>query len=155
MKVTYIQPFYQATKDIFRIMMDLDVQRGDLRVIKDLIPSREVNVIVGATGDLSGSILYSFPTNLTLAMVKIMSGMELSKLDSFVLSAVGEVANIISGNAMTYLSANNYTCDITPPQVMRGTTHSLSMATDLALVIPVHSAIGDFEINVALKETKA
>ncbi len=111
-------------------------------------------MIIGATGDLSGSILYSFPKDMTLTMVKIMSGMELSELDGFVLSALGEVANIISGNAMTYLNSENYNCDISPPHVMLGSTQSLSMATDIALVIPMFSPIGDFEINVALRETK-
>ncbi|NLA57712.1 MAG: chemotaxis protein CheX [Firmicutes bacterium] len=152
MKVAYIQPFYKATRDVFRIMMDVDVKRGELRLAKDLIPSREANVIIGATGDLSGSILYSFPKDMTLTMVKIMSGMELKELDGFVLSALGEVANIISGNAMTYLNSENYRCDISPPHVMVGTSQSLSMATDVALVIPMLSPIGEFEINVSLRE---
>ena len=70
------------------------------------------------------------------------------------LSALGEVANIISGNAMTYLNSENYRCDISPPHVMFGTSQSLSMATDVALVIPMLTSIGEFEINVALRETK-
>jgi len=134
--------------------MDVEVKKGELRLAKDLVPSKEANVIIGTTGDLSGSVLYSFPKEMALAMVKIMSGMELKELDSFVLSALGEVANIISGNAMTYLNSGNYRCDISPPHVMLGMTHSLSMATDAALVIPMLSSIGDFEINVSLAETK-
>ena len=155
MKAQYIDPFYQATKEVFRLMLDLEVQRGALRIAKDLIPSKEASVIIGATGYLSGSILYSFPKDMTLTMVKIMSGMELYKLDSFVVSALGEVANIISGNAMTLLSANNWHCDITPPQVVIGASDSLSMATDVALVIPMQTAIGDFDINITLRENKA
>ena len=153
MKAAYIQPFYKATRDVFRIMMDVEVKRGELRLAQDLIPSKEANVIIGTTGDLSGSILYSFPKDMTLTMVKIMSGMELKELDGFVLSALGEVANIISGNAMTYLNSENYRGDISPPHVMLGATHTLSMATDVVLVIPMVSTIGDFDINVSLRET--
>jgi len=51
---------------------------------------------------------------MTLEMVKILSGMEMDKIDNFASSALGEMANIIGGNALTLLSQYNYTCDIVP-----------------------------------------
>jgi len=38
---------------------------------------------------------------MTLEMVKILSGMEMDKIDNFASSALGEMANIIGGNALT------------------------------------------------------
>ena len=154
MKAEYINPFFNATVDVFRIMLDLEVERGKLGVAEDLAPSKDASAVIGITGDLSGSILYSFPQDMVLEMVRIMSGMSLTKMDSFVGSALGEVANIISGNAMTNLSATQYFCDIVPPQVLIGKTASLSMATEKALVLPVITSIGDFEITISLRENK-
>ena len=54
-------------------MLNLETQRGDLRVIKDMVPSNDASVLIGVTGDLKGSILFSFSTDMTLEMVKIMS----------------------------------------------------------------------------------
>ncbi|MGI6037432.1 MAG: chemotaxis protein CheX [Limnochordia bacterium] len=153
MKAEYINPFYKATKDVFRIMLDLDPTHGPLQVIEDMVPGREANVAIGVTGDLTGSILYCFPKDMVLEMVRIMSGMEMKELDSFVGSALGEVANIISGNAVTYLSEHDYRCDIVPPQVIIGQTSSLSMATNKALLLPLKTSIGDFEINISLRES--
>ncbi|HBG09236.1 MAG TPA: chemotaxis protein CheX, partial [Firmicutes bacterium] len=104
MKVEYINPFYKATIDVFRIMLNLDVKRGALRAVEELEPVSEANVVIGVTGDLRGSLLYSFPKEMALEMVTIMAGMAMNKLDAFVSSALGEVANIISGNAVTHLA---------------------------------------------------
>ena len=107
MKVAFVEPFVKAARDVFQLMMDLDAQRGDLRASEQLVPSKDASVAIGVTGDLLGSILYSFPRQMTLEMVEIMAGMPVDELDSFVISALGEVANIISGNAMAYLNSAN------------------------------------------------
>ncbi len=117
MRVAYVEPFVRAARDVFKLMMDLEATRGELWACDELMPSKEASVAIGVTGDLLGSILYSFPKEMTLKMVEIMSGMAIEELDSFVASALGEVANIISGNAVTHLSNNNYNCNIVPPQM--------------------------------------
>lgn len=150
MKVEYINPFYQATVDVFKIMLSLEPKRGNLKAVEELAPVSEANVIIGVTGDLRGSLLYSFPKAMALEMVHIMSGMQMSKLDAFVTSALGEVANIISGNALTYLSKNSLTCDISPPQVLVGTNGSLAMTTERAIVLPLITDIGTLEISISL-----
>ena len=96
MRVAYVEPFVRAARDVFKLMMDLEATRGELWACDELMPSKEASVAIGVTGDLLGSILYSFPKEMTLKMVEIMSGMAIEELDSFVASALGEVANIIS-----------------------------------------------------------
>ncbi len=154
MRAECINSFYRATQDIFERMMDLKTEKAELGVVEEMIAGKEANVVIGMTGDLYGSVLYSFPKEMTLDMVKIMSGMEMDKLDSFVASALGEVANIISGNAVTYLSEHNYSCDIVPPQIIVGENKSISMATDKALKLTLRTSIGNFDINISVKEKK-
>lgn len=154
MKAEYINPFYMATKDVFSAMLDLETSRGQMDIVEDLIAGKEANVIIGMTGDLSGSILFSFSKEMTLKMVKIMSGMDMENLDSFVTSALGELANIISGNAVTNFTESNINCDIVPPQIIVGENKSLSMAAEKALRLPMKTDIGEFEINISVKERK-
>lgn len=150
MKAEYINSFYRATLDIFRTMLDLEPQRGQLSIIEEMVAGKEANVIIGITGDLSGSVMFSFTKKMTLDMVEIMSGMQMDKLDSFVTSALGEVTNIISGTAATYLSMHNIICDIVPPQIIIGLNQSLSMATEKALVLPLKTAIGEFDMIISI-----
>ncbi|WP_031514731.1 chemotaxis protein CheX [Desulfofalx alkaliphila] len=154
MRAEYINPFYQATQDVFRLMLSIETEQGKLGVVEDMVPGKEANVVIGVTGDLKGTILFSFPKEMVLEMVKIMSGMEMDEIDSFVSSALGEVANIVGGNAMTYLTANNLTCDIVPPQVFVGVNKSMSMASGKALLLPLITPIGEFEIYIFLKENR-
>lgn len=152
MKVEYINPFYQATGDVFRVMLNLEAKRGNLKAVEEMAPVSEANVVIGVTGDLRGSLLYSFPKRMALEMVHMMSGMRMEKLDAFVTSALSEVANIISGNALTLLSKNNFVCDIAPPQVIvGGDSGSFAMTTEKAVVLPLETNIGILEITVSLR----
>lgn len=152
MKSQYVNSFYQATQDVFRLMLDINLERGELQVIEDMISSKDANVVLGVTGDLKGMILFGFPKKMTLEMVKIMSGMEMDRIDGFVSSALGEIANIIGGNALTTLAKSHYICDIVPPQIFIGEYKSVSMANEKALHLPLMTSIGEFEINLFLKE---
>lgn len=153
MKAEYVNSFYKATQDVFRLMLDTNVEKGDLRVTEGMICSNEANVILGVTGDLKGTILFGFTKEMTLEMVRTMSGMEMKEIDNFVSSALGEVANIIGGNAVTNLTDYNYICDIAPPQVIIGQYKSISMANKKALLIPMKTPIGEFDVNVFLSES--
>lgn len=152
MKAEFINPFLQATQDVFRQMMQLEIEKGKLELREDLIAGREANVLIGVVGALAGTVVYSFPKSTALEMVKSMSGMELNELDIFVTSALGEVGNIISGNALIYLAQANYPCDLAPPQIILGENKSISLATSKSLLVSIKTRIGSFDISVALKE---
>ncbi len=150
MKAEYVNSFYGATQDVFKLMLDLEVNRGELRVTEGLAAGKDANIIIGVTGDLKGTILFGFEKDMTLDMVKIMAGMEMEEIDVFVSSALGEVANIIGGNAITNLTSYGYKCDITPPQIIIGQHKAASTANERALVIPMKTDIGEFDIVLYL-----
>lgn len=152
MKAEYINAFYLATQEVFELMLDLKVDRGNLKIIDDMVCSEDANVHLGVTGDLKGSILFGFPGEMALKMVEIMSGMAMKEIDNFVSSALGEVANIVGGNAITNLSNCDYKCDITPPQIFIGQYNSFPMPNEKALLIPMKTEIGNFNINIFLTD---
>lgn len=152
MKVEYINPFYQATNHVFELMLNLPVEKGDMTISDELVSSKDANITLGVTGDLEGNILFAFPKSMALEMVKIMSGMELEELDTFVASALGEIANIVGGNALTKLSESNYLCDLIPPQITVGEYKSISMASKQVLTVTMKTSIGDFDLNMFLKK---
>lgn len=152
MKAEYVNSFYKATKDVLKLMVGIDPQKKDLKIIEDMVCSKDASVVLGVTGDLKGTIIFGFPKDMTLEMIRIMSGLEMDRIDSFASSALGEVANIISGNAMTLLAENNYVCDIVSPQIFIGEYKSFSMANERALQLILTTPIGEFDINISLKE---
>ncbi|WP_457944579.1 chemotaxis protein CheX [Caproiciproducens sp. LBM24188] len=142
-------PFSKATGEAFKMMLNLEASTEEPEV-RDVVPNTgsDLNIAIDVTGDLTGEVLYRFPKKTALEMVKIMCGMEFEEIDEFVTSAMGEIANIISGNAMTGLSEQNIICDIQPPKVLVG-------EYEMAQVLPVlcanvRTGVGDVELDVQL-----
>ena len=152
MNVDYINPIYSAANQVFKNMFDLEVEKGELDVFEDIVPTKEANVNISVTGELKGTILFSFPKEMALQMVEDMAGMETEKFDKFVASAIGELANIISGNALNNLSEKNFECNIAPPQISLGENKTYSTATDKILVIPLITDYGKFDLSVAIRQ---
>ncbi|HAQ40121.1 MAG TPA: chemotaxis protein CheX [Clostridiales bacterium] len=152
MKVGVINPLFEAAQDVFKLMFDVDIEKGVMKIVSDMLGSNDANVVLGVTGDLKGSVIFGFPNDMALEMVRIMSGMEIDEIDGFVSSALGEVANIIGGNALTILAENNCICDIVPPQIFVGEYKTASVGDGKALVQTVKTGIGEFEISAFLKD---
>lgn len=154
MKVEHINPIYTAAKEVFSNMFGWGLEKGDLRIEENIISNNKANISIGITGDLRGTILFSFPENMALKIVEEMAGMEFNEIDKFVASAIGELANIISGNAMNNFYNNKYTCDIVPPQITIGENKTFTTASKNVLVIPLNTDIGDFELYISVSEHK-
>ncbi|MCK8824976.1 chemotaxis protein CheX [Fuchsiella alkaliacetigena] len=150
MQADYVNPIFKAANDVFNSMLQLEVSRGDLETNDNLVSTKEANISIGVTGDLNGSILFSFPEDMVLDIVEGMSGMEMKEIDTFVTSAMGELANIICGNALTTLNENNYNCDIVPPQVLIGKGQTVAMSTEQVLTINLETDIGEFDLNISI-----
>ncbi|MCI1966776.1 MAG: chemotaxis protein CheX [Oscillospiraceae bacterium] len=156
MNDAFYQSFLEATRNVFHLMLDLD-QLTEKHVQPDTAESsaETICIAIGVTGSLQGKITYIFPNDTTLKMVKIMSGgMEFSAVDDFVTSAIGEIANIISGKALIELSERKIACDILPPEVLpngvpKGTGHCKEQNR-----VALHTDIGDIELDIQLEAQK-
>lgn len=155
MKAEYLNPLMIATKDVFQSMLQLAIEAGEVSTNEDHVATQGVNVSIGVTGDLRGVIVYSFPEEMALAIVTHMAGMEMKTMDKFVTSAMGELANIISGQAMTHFTEEKYQCDIVPPQIFIGENMTLSMGKEEIHTTRLRSAMGDFSIHLALEPGKS
>jgi Predicted inhibitor of MCP methylation, homolog of CheC len=106
-------PFFEATRSVFQLMLDLsDISDHPAETFEC---DDEVDVSIEIVGDFEGEVIYRFPSTTSLNMVKIMSGMDIDTMDEFVISAISEIANIISGNVLTVLAESHMKCDILPP----------------------------------------
>ncbi len=106
-------PFLEATRNVFQLMLDLnDVFDSP---VDSFQCADKIDIVIGVIGDLEGEVVYRFPFETSLSMVNIMSGMEIMSIDDFVTSAISEIANIISGNVLSMLAEKDFKCDILPP----------------------------------------
>jgi chemotaxis protein CheX len=136
--------FLEATRNVFLLMLDL----SDFSDCPDTALDNDggLDISIGVTGDLMGEVIYRFPRDTSLNIVKIMSGMEIDTVDDFVTSAISEIANIISGNMLTELAKDDLNCDILPP-VLKESSDKIS---DINTSCCIRTSAGNVCIDVRL-----
>lgn len=143
-------PFLEATRSVFELMLDLsDIHDGPADQFN---AGDELDISIGVIGDLTGQVIYRFPQATSLNMVNIMSGMEMDSVDEFVTSAISEIANIISGNVLTILSERQLSCDILPPAPAQPDNET---SYDLRTSCCICTSAGDVCLDIRLNSTKA
>lgn len=150
MSTDIFAPFLDATRSVFSLMFDIsDISQlpADSFKYNDVIC-----VSIGVIGDLEGKIVYKFPQDTSLTMVNIMSGMEIDKVDDFVTSAISEIANILSGNVLTMLTARNVKCDIKTPIIGNPKyDENYSITNDVCVSTSIGKVCIEIRLNQACK----
>lgn len=83
-----------------------------------------------------------------------MLGEPIKTFDQLAASAIGELGNMISGNALQHLSDAGWICDITPPTIIRGRDVKINTISVPSVVIPVKMKQGSIFITVGLQSRK-
>lgn len=152
MDVSYVNPFITSTIATFKTMLNTDVKPGKPAIKQEPFPTYDVSGIIGLSGSAQGSIAISFPKHMALRVVSLLIGQEIKVVGPDLSDGIGEIANIIAGNAKQHLTG--FSLSISLPNVVLGKSHSLSGQRGIpTLVIPFTSDMGEFAMEVALKTT--
>lgn len=152
MRAEFINPFVSAAFAVFETMLQVTPAKGQLTLKPSPLQGKEVNTVIGVTGDILGQVIFSMDTDTALKFASIMlMGMPVNELDEMAKSAVNELGNMITGNATTGLSENGFSCNLTPPTLFMGKDVMISTKDLQILVIPIITPYGPVEINVALR----
>ena len=65
----------------------------------------DITAVIGVSGALEGNVLYGFHKDTARSVVSKMMESEVTEFDEMALSALGEIANMITGNAATGILA--------------------------------------------------
>ena len=150
----YIKPFVVAAKKVFETMIDVPFSLGKpMLKTGSQVPPHEISSIIGLSGSVSGSVVISLSPAVAFLLVSALLGDEVSELDDDCIDAIGEICNMIAGNAKTdFPSSNNA---ISTPSVVVG-KHKVSYPTGLPIItIPCITEKGEMFIEIALKVNSA
>lgn len=148
----YINPFLEAASVVFKSILNVDLRRGKLIIKENPIPSLDVAIIIGITGGVTGEIVYSmsYPMVQKIAEV-LMPGLSQEQMMNEYKDIVGELANMITGNAMNLFASTGKVIDMTTPTVIDGKNFNITMIKQTTLGITLYSPMGQLEMNIALK----
>lgn len=154
MKVEYINPFIDAAFSVMEMVLGNRPAKGNLAMQPATFTSQQCNVVCGVTGQAHGQVIYGMSLMTADQIASAMLGQAIKTFDQLAASAIAELGNMISGNAMSKLSEGSYICDITPPTIIRGTNVKISTLSIPAIVIPLDTAQGKLFITVGLQGRK-
>jgi chemotaxis protein CheX len=154
MKVEYINPFVNASFMVLEQLLGAVPSKGELSMRPSVFTSQQCNVITGVTGAIHGQAIYGMSLITADKIASMMIGQPIRTFDQLAASAIAELGNMISGNAMSALAEAGYVCDITPPTIIRGSNVKISTLAIPALVIPICTEPGQIELTISLKNAE-
>jgi len=148
----YVNPFLEAASAVFKSILGVDLRRGKL-VIKDSpVPAMDIAIIIGITGGVTGEVVYSMEFNMVKKIADILApGLSEEQIKGEYKDIIGELSNMITGNAMNLFASTGKQIDITTPTVVEGKDFTLTMIKQTTLGINLYSPMGQLEMNIALK----
>lgn len=153
MKEEFANAFMAPAQLVWESQLSQPLKLLEAKVISEYEAPENVTAVIGVTGQLQGNVLYEFENTTGLAVASTMMGEELDEHDEISMSALGELANMISGNAATKLSEQGILCDITPPEVSSDTERNSVHLPGAQFIAAFTSGLGLFNIRIGLAES--
>ncbi|MCH8165597.1 MAG: chemotaxis protein CheX [Planctomycetes bacterium] len=154
MDTSYVTAFIDATQIVFDTMLSMPITFGRPEVAESLPTKFDISGIIGLSGDVVGAVVLSFPKETAEGVVTAFAGAPLSANSDDFADAIGELANMISGNAKAKFTGRSIS--ISCPSVVIGKNHRIHTPSDSTCIsIPCHSSCGEFAVEVCIREVES
>jgi chemotaxis protein CheX len=149
LNVEFVNPFVESTYAVFRTMLGMQLKRGSLYLKQGFQPSHEISGIIGLSGRAQGVVLLGMGREVATEVTNFLTEQRPLDIDSDVIDAIGELANMIAGGAKTALA--DLQMSISLPSVIAGRNHTVSFPTGAPPIgIPFESPFGPLALEVSL-----
>lgn len=143
--------FINATDTVFHTMMGLTVTPGKFFVKHDRKPLGVITAMIDLSGDRIGTIAVSFSHESASALVRSMLGDYVVILEQDMTDAVGEVTNMISGQARRTIAEAGISLQASTPTLVVGDECDIEHKTQApVIVIPFTMPEGSFAVEFCL-----
>ena len=153
MNVIFINPFLESAVNVLSTMASINPVPGKPFLHQDKAACGDVSGIIGLTGSARGSMAISFSTGSILKIVKNMLGEDHDSINRDICDAVGELTNMVSGDARKRLEQEGLNITASIPTVIAGRDHVIThVLSGPSIIIPFNTEEGPFYVDVCLAE---
>ena len=121
MRVEHINPFLDSVVNTFRTMLNAEVRRGELKLSDPTKRSYPISGVIGLTGNAVGTVVINMSEEVAMRAASTMLMDDIREVNDDVLDAVGELANMIAGQAKAELE--EFDLSVSLPNVVTGKDH--------------------------------
>ncbi len=157
MDVEHMQPFIAETINTFEVMLGVKPEAKDLETKESTNSTYDISAIIGITGSGAGGIVLSFPEDVACKVVSRMLGEEVTELNQDVSDGIGELVNIITGNAKRGLVKHGFNdLSLSLPNVVIGKHRTVWRSKDMPCLMKrfFSSELGPFCIEVNIRANR-
>ena len=153
-RVEFINPFIVAVSKTLETMVGCKVVREPPQVKKGKSALHPVSGIIGLSGNIVGTVVLTMSEALALKSASTMLMEEHTEFDNDVFDAVGELTNIIAGNAKAQLE--EYKLGLSLPNVIYGKDAELRFPERCTPIsIPFQTDFGPMAIEIGFTDPHA
>lgn len=154
MDPVYTIAFVQSIQDVANKVLEAPVEVGKPKLHEGHSSGKEVSVIIGLSGDVSGFVAISLSKSTAAGLVSRFVGMEFSPEDPDFADGIGEIANMIAGGAKARFAADRQV-SITCPSVVIGSDHKVAQQKDMPVIeLPIETSCGELLIILVIRENE-
>lgn len=147
MKVELINPFVSATVHVFKTMFSTELKRGQVYLRKPDQSHGGVSGVIGLSGQALGTAAVIVSDDTAIKITERFLGMEITEVNEDVVDCIGEVINMVAGNAKAQME--QYNLSISLPSIVRGKDHIIEFPSNVTpICIPFTSDIGDLMVQI-------
>jgi len=147
-----INPFVNATTNVLETMAFVRPVAGKPFLKKNDVAQGDVTGVIGITGAKNGTVAVTFDQGAILKIVSNMFNEEMKEVNAEIADAVGELTNMISGQARRELEKIGKIFNAAIPSVITGKQHSIIHYTNgPKIAIPFSINEGKFVIEVCME----
>jgi chemotaxis protein CheX len=153
MDVKYIEPFIDATYGVFE---DFYKEKPELQkpylVEKNGKHDWDISAVIGIAGESKGVVVISFNAQMAYRLTSILVGHQVTELDDDVVDSIGELVNIVAGNAKK--GFESYKLMISLPSIIKGKNHEIAWPNKQIPIIgiPFKLTDGIFNLSIGLED---
>jgi chemotaxis protein CheX len=151
MKMELIQPFINAADAVLAQGLQSPMSIGNLSMEQEAYRRKGVAAQVSLSGDIEGRIVFDLDPETAVRVASHFAGENVPASDDLVRETVCELANQVTGNAVTTLNDQGFHFRVHPPVLLTSELAPASTEDTEALVISFETARGSMFMNIALR----
>lgn len=155
MRTEIFNAFIAAANTVLISEANIQARRGSLSLERDAYTTDDVTVLFSLVGDVWGIAIISLSFETAKNITARILGQEFTDFDELAQSGIGELGNVIVGQASTKLAEYNYQTQISVPTLIVGKGARISTLDIDRVIIPLQTELGLLQLNLALRESSA
>ncbi|MCB1172765.1 MAG: chemotaxis protein CheX [Leptospiraceae bacterium] len=155
MKAELINPFLDATIAVFRMMLKTELVRGRTLLRTSPMPAHDIAIFIDLMGQYHGQVVYSMNSETVHRIVeRLIPGIPAGDVEEEYRDVIGEIGNMITGNALQAFVQSNAEMNLDVPIVVDVRKQRPPVMNVSTLGWNLYSCLGLVEVNVAVTEKK-